>query len=378
MLRFKHKIFEALGGSSALPAVHELDEGDQFYQFIFQENPFPGLVFDMTSLKFIEINNAAIEFYGYSEDEFLSMDLTAINDPAEIPLLEECLKTIRDNKPWPHRAWKHIKKGGDKADVEVRGIHFHYKGKETCLFVINDITDTITAEFNLKKLTEKYTERKKLEQELLDQQKAISQATINTQEKERMEISKELHDNVNQVLTTTKLYLDLALTNPDLKDDMISKSSKNIINAITEIRKLSQSLMIPSLGDLGLIDSIGDLVENMNATKKIDASFIHDAIDENSLSENQKLTLFRIAQEALNNIVKHANATHTTIELFEAEKKIELTIKDDGEGFDPVTAKKGAGLNNIRNRVYLLNGNLTVNTQPGKGCTLIVELPHHH
>jgi signal transduction histidine kinase len=192
-----------------------------------------------------------------------------------------------------------------------------------------------------------------------------------------MEISKELHDNVNQVLTTTKLYLDLALANPELKDDLISKSSKNIINAITEIRKLSQSLMIPSLGDLGLIDSIDDLVENMNATKKIDASFIHDVIDENYLSENQKLTLFRIAQEALNNVVKHANATHTTIELFQEEKKIQLNIKDDGKGFDPVTAKKGAGLNNIRNRVYLLNGNLTVNTQPGKGCTLIVELPHH-
>jgi signal transduction histidine kinase len=135
--------------------------------------------------------------------------------------------------------------------------------------------------------------------------------------------------------------------------------------------------MIPSLGDLGLIDSIDDLVENINATKKIDATFIHDVIDENSLSENQKLALFRIVQEALNNIVKHANATHTTIELFHGEKKMRMTINDDGKGFDPFTAKKGAGLNNIRNRVYLLNGNLTVNTQPGKGCTLIVELPHH-
>jgi len=220
------------------------------------------------------------------------------------------------------------------------------------------------------------TERKKLEHELLNQQKAINQATISVQEKERAEISKELHDNVNQVLTTTKLYLDLALANPELKDELITKSSVNIINAIAEIRQLSQSLMIPSLGDLGLIDSIEDLIENINATKKITAVFVREEIDENSLNENQKLTLFRIVQEALNNVIRHAEATKTIVELSLRRNQIKLGIKDDGKGFDPTAAKKGAGLNNIRNRVYLLNGSLTVKTEPGKGCTLLVKLPH--
>jgi PAS domain S-box-containing protein len=220
------------------------------------------------------------------------------------------------------------------------------------------------------------TERKKLEHELLNQQKAINQATISIQEKERAEISKELHDNVNQVLTTTKLYLDLALANPELKDELIAKSSVNVINAIAEIRQLSQSLMIPSLGDLGLIDSIEDLIENINATKKITAVFVRDEVDENTLNENQKLTLFRIVQEALNNVIRHAEATKTTIELSLTRNQIKLIIKDDGKGFDPAATKKGAGLNNIRNRVYLLNGSLTVKTEPGKGCTLLVKLPH--
>jgi PAS domain S-box-containing protein len=220
------------------------------------------------------------------------------------------------------------------------------------------------------------TERKKLEHELLNQQKAINQATISVQEKERAEISKELHDNVNQVLTTTKLYLDLALANPELKDELITKSSLNIINTIAEIRQLSQSLMIPSLGDLGLIDSIEDLIENINATKKITAVFVCEEIDENSLNENQKLTLFRIVQEALNNVIRHAEATKTIVELSLRRNQIKLGIKDDGKGFDPTAAKKGAGLNNIRNRVYLLNGSLTVKTEPGKGCTLLVKLPH--
>src|SRR5206468_7954112 len=117
------------------------------------------------------------------------------------------------------------------------------------------------------------TEKIKAEEELianeLERQKAINQATIDTQEQERSEIGKELHDNVNQVLTTTKLYLDLALSNNELKDELIKKSSKNIISVINEIRQLSRSLMDPSIGDLGLIDSIKDLIENINLTRKL-------------------------------------------------------------------------------------------------------------
>jgi len=134
--------------------------------------------------------------------------------------------------------------------------------------------------------------------------------------------------------------------------------------------------MNPSLGDLGLTDSIQDLVENMNATKKAHVCFQYDDINEKRLSENQKLTLFRIAQEALNNVMKHAEASQIMIKLSDQKNSIQLLIKHDRKGFDSFSTKKGAGLNNIWNRVYLLNGNLTVNTEPGKGCTIVVELPH--
>jgi PAS domain S-box-containing protein len=222
------------------------------------------------------------------------------------------------------------------------------------------------------------TDKKRLEEELLNYQKAISLATINIQEKERAEIGKELHDNVNQVLTTTKLYLDLAAANPELKDEMIIKSSKNIMAAISEIRQLSRSLILPSLGDLGLADSIEDLVEDINATKKLHASFARKNFDESVISESQKLALFRIVQEGLNNVMHHSEATEVTIELTDKKNWIELRIADDGKGFDPAQVRKGAGLNNIRNRVYLSNGTFTIDTRPGKGCILVVELAHQY
>ncbi|MDP9230284.1 MAG: PAS domain S-box protein [Bacteroidota bacterium] len=226
------------------------------------------------------------------------------------------------------------------------------------------------------------TERKRLEQELLGQelnrQRAISQATIDTQEKERAEIGKEMHDNINQVLTTTKLYLDLAVTNEELKEEMIAKSSKNIIYVINEIRQLSRSLMMPSLGDLGLIDSLNDLIESINATGKLKVTLLVNNFDENILEQNLKLMIFRLAQEAFNNILKHASATIAIIHLMIEKKYINLTITDDGKGFDISQIKRGAGLNNIQNRVYLFNGSLLINTAPGKGCELVIDIPFSH
>jgi signal transduction histidine kinase len=223
------------------------------------------------------------------------------------------------------------------------------------------------------------SERKKLEKELLhnelDHQKAINRATVETQEQERMEIGRELHDNVNQVLTTTKLYLDLAYTNPDLRMDMIKRSNANIINVINEIRQLSRSLMDPSIGDLGLTDAIHDLVENVNLTRKLQVTLQTADMLEDLLDKDQKLTIYRIIQEALNNAVKHAKATLVDIRINLDGEKVSVMIEDDGIGFNMQKVRKGAGLKNIQNRVYLMNGTHTIASTPNKGSTITIQLP---
>jgi signal transduction histidine kinase len=223
------------------------------------------------------------------------------------------------------------------------------------------------------------SERKRLEKELLESElehhKAINQATIDSQERERSEIGKELHDNVNQVLTTTKLYLDLAISNAELKDDMIRKSSRNIIDVINEIRQLSRSLMDPSIGDLGLVASIQDLVENINLTRQLQVKLFANKNIESVLHKNQKLTVFRIVQEALNNAMKHAHATIAVVTLIHTKTSIKLSVKDNGTGFDLSSIKKGAGLKNIQNRSYLIGGNSIIKSAPGQGCEIIITFP---
>ncbi len=223
------------------------------------------------------------------------------------------------------------------------------------------------------------SERKRLEKELLkaelDYQRLLHQATVESQEKERAEIGKELHDNINQVLTTTKLYLDLAISDASLREELIRKSMANISDVIQEIRLLSRSLMDPSIGDLGLLASIDDLIENIHLTKQIRIELDADAAAEDQLNATQKLAVFRMIQESLNNVLRHANATLVQITLRLHEGQVLLTITDNGIGFGTAVTRKGAGLKNIQNRIYLINGTLNIRSSPGDGCTIQLQFP---
>jgi len=223
----------------------------------------------------------------------------------------------------------------------------------------------------------KRAEEKLLSREL-DKQKLIAQAMVDAQERERAEIGKELHDNINQILSTTKLYLELAKNDNDQRLNLINRSAANIHHAIREIRNISRSLVPSSIGDLGLQDSIADFVESIRTTRAIHVEFYPVGDFEATLIEKTKLTLFRIIQEQVNNVLKHSGARNLIIELIlaGAEKKIELSITDDGKGFNPEEVrKKGLGLSNITSRAELCGGKIDIRSAPGRGCKLRVQIP---
>jgi signal transduction histidine kinase len=132
----------------------------------------------------------------------------------------------------------------------------------------------------------------------------------------------------------------------------------------------------PSISDLGLTESIKDLLENISVTKTLKVDYTNIGDVENGINNNQKLMLFRIIQEQVSNVLKHAEAKHLSIQLRVDNIGIELIIADDGKGFDfqNVKAKKGVGLSNIASRVELFNGKINIITAPGKGCRLIVKV----
>lgn len=219
---------------------------------------------------------------------------------------------------------------------------------------------------------------KEMENELADEklkwQKEVSETVIRVQEKERARIGYELHDNVNQILSTTKLFVDMFKAGNKEQEQIKEKSAAYLALAIEEIRKLSKELSVPQLRKENLIDSIHNLLQDIQLAGAMQFSFTHDP-SADLLSSGKKVTLFRIIQEQLKNIIKHSNASTTQVVLSGKNEYVELIVKDNGTGFDPQKSHSGIGLSNIYERTKFYNGTVNLQTAPGKGCTLTITLP---
>lgn len=218
---------------------------------------------------------------------------------------------------------------------------------------------------------------KELENELADvrlhQQKEISETVIRVQEKERTRIGRELHDNVNQILSTICLYMD-GITPPAEQKQLKEKSIEYLHLAIDEIRKLSLELVTPQLKEENLADNIRAIITDIQLTGALKITFMHDINDE-LLSLGKKVTLFRIVQEQLKNIIRHSQATTAQIFLQSTDKCVTLEVRDNGKGFDPHQTRQGIGLANIHERTRFYNGTVDINASAGKGCELKITIP---
>lgn len=234
---------------------------------------------------------------------------------------------------------------------------------------IRDITAKKRAEETLRKL-----EQERLENKLLEQKK-ITQAMLQGQEKERNAIGVELHDNVNQILVGTNMLLTLLNNDLSKASEFIPFCIENIKNAISENRKIAHELVTPDLANETLKQQVSMLCESMlrNAGLKID--LYYEDFPEERLSADQKLAIYRIAQEQCTNIIKYAEADTVRFYLYTKNDTFTMRIADDGKGMSEYKAGKGIGLRNIASRVAVIGGSIHVDTAPGKGFTLEVTLP---
>jgi PAS domain S-box-containing protein len=223
------------------------------------------------------------------------------------------------------------------------------------------------------------TEQKKLEKQLLEEQaqrhKAITQASIEAQEHEKTHISRELHDNVNQILMSAKLFMDTAKRNSAEAEPLIEKAIEYQLLALQEIRKLSKNLSTTHIKTVGLRESVNDIIENLKLLN-LEVEFIFNNEVEKKLSDDQRLMLFRVIQEQTNNIIKYAKAERVWILINETGGVISVVIRDDGVGFDPEDkVEKGIGFINITSRVSIHNGTVKITAAPGQGCQLELSFP---
>jgi PAS domain S-box-containing protein len=259
---------------------------------------------------------------------------------------------------------------GSYANVHDRGHIIYDKGKVATRMIgaTQDITARKSAETKLLE-----TERKLAHERLL-RQRQITHAVLIAKENERSEIGKELHDNLNQILGAAKLYIEMAQTGKHDREKCLKKSSGYIKKVIEEIRTISKTLANPMMA-IGLIESIKILIDDFAIAHPIKIVFLEDGIIEQNLDKKLQLTIFRIVQEQLNNILKHSKAVHANLSLTTKGKNIILIISDDGGGFNILEQSKGVGIINIKSRVEFYHGNVMIVTKPNEGYELKVVLP---
>jgi PAS domain S-box-containing protein len=221
------------------------------------------------------------------------------------------------------------------------------------------------------------TEKKAIEKELFNQkvqeQKKITRAILAGEEKERNRLSRELHDNVNQLLATAKLYLGTAARdNPEFKEK-IKYPLELIDHSMEELRSLSHRMGSRFI-DIDLRSTIESLLVKISQSTTIKTR-LKFSLGSLVLTDDLKLNLFRIVQEQTHNILKYAHAKSIDIGLTEKEGILNIIIKDDGDGFDINTKRSGIGLSNIQDRVTSFNGHMEIISSPGNGCSIVIKIP---
>jgi PAS domain S-box-containing protein len=271
---------------------------------------------------------------------------------------------IHDQSIWIAE-YRYQKEDGSFADVIDRGIVIRDESGTPIRMVgaMNDITDKKMLEIQLEK-------------ERMEKQQEITDAMITAEENEREEIGRELHDNIQQILVSSHLYLSL-VKKEEISEagySYLQQTSQMITSAIDELRNLSHSMISPFIEKTTLHKAIDKIVFIITNTSGINITVECAGLDEEKLSEKLRLNSYRIIQEQFNNILKYAKASTVLLKIVQDDEKLTMTIKDNGIGVDLSKKPAGIGLVNIKTRASLFNGEVAIRSSPGEGFELTVMM----
>jgi PAS domain S-box-containing protein len=220
------------------------------------------------------------------------------------------------------------------------------------------------------------TERRQAE----DAAHALSGRLIHAQEAERMRLARELHDDLSQNLALLSIELEMVGQRPPVDPEQVNRQmqalSVQVKRLSSDVHRLSHELHPSKLEQLGLVAAMHGFCRELAAAYDTAIEFEHHDVPR-SLPKELALCLYRITQEALQNVVKHSGATTACVTLTGADNELRLAVTDDGQGFDPQAAQNNGslGLISMHERVRLVRGRLSVESRPGEGTRVEVRIP---
>jgi len=332
------------------------------YRTLFEKAPDGICLIDYETLLPLDFNTKAQIQLGYSREEFSRLKISGYEVLESQKVINSRVrKILKDGSD--DFTTRHKTKNGEIRDVHVIVQKIILDDKPVFYAIYRDITDKVRLSNALKSQEENL-------------QRQIIEATLSGHEAEKNELGRELHDNVNQLLATVKIYLGMLKTKKgNIDGDLVEQSYHYLAAAMDELHKLSHSLVSPTLKEKGLQESLTGFIQEMNVTGACKVKLIYKIREGRISDQKMALTIFRIIQEQINNIGKYAKADTVIICLKENKAHLELSVLDDGVGFDATKKTNGIGLRNIQSRAEIFNGTMNILSSPGQGCELHVKIP---
>ena len=359
--------------------------------------------------EFFDVNEQACRSLGYTRDELLGMRVPDIELDWPMGRLEEEVGDVLKSLPATLQG-RHRRKDGSIFPVEVRLGWVNLGGKEMLLGLARDITERKAAEELLKEaqreleervrvrtrdlqeanqsLSVEIEERTRIEGQLRQSQRALRRnreqlrelagRLLDTQEDERRRLAGELHDDLTQRLAALSIesgrIWEAGVDLPPEIAQGLEAITDHCVELSVDIHRMARRLHPSILDDLGLVDAIRSECEAFAERHGVELSSDVDAVPDD-LPPAIALCLYRVTQEALNNVAKHSGATKVSLRLKAADSRLALTISDNGQGFDAARPAPGLGLVSMRERARRLRGQLKIESSESDGTTLTIDLP---
>ena len=346
----------------AKTAEDQLRASERRYRMLFEAVPLPCWVINPKTCRFLAINDEAVSKYGYAREELMRLSLIELRHPDErSALIADMGKFSEEARSFTTR---HVKRDGSVFHVEVTSQDVSLYGEPSRLQIIYDLTERNAVH-----------EARQAE----EIRRAVLQKVIAAQEDERRRVARELHDEAGQALTSILVglrNLERAATLDEARDR--ARSLRDLTSANIEgISRLARGLHPPILEDLGLEPALERLASEFQEAHGVKVNLIGSRNVFEEVDSSVKLGLYRVAQEALTNIAKHAQATEVAIRYGCRDGTLSLEIADNGVGYDPraVDAKGRLGLQGISERALMLGGKAEFSSSQGQGARVCLTIP---
>lgn len=337
------------------------------YKTIFVKSPLPKFIYDYETLQFLEVNESAVKHYGYTVEEFLKMTIRDIRPQEDLEKLQKDIELIKAGKESPYKTWKHIKKNGEIIIVEVMGHPIEVNNKTARLVIIKDVTEKVKAEEALNESHEALRE--------------LASHLQNIREEERAGMAREVHDVLGQQITCIKMDVSWLSKQVNQDEPKVKQRLKELTQLLDEtaiaVRKIAAALRPSILDDFGLAEALDWQSKDFEKRSGIKVHFKSELPPDITIAQETITGLFRICQESLTNVARHAQATEVTITISLKDGQLLMTIHDNGKGFDVKKSaeRKTLGLLGMKERTLMIDGKYEIDSAPGKGTTVMVTIP---